>query len=88
MPVFTEATFLMRFSVVIQRDLLLWAHRSVEIDRATSTDLPGIAAFLAEYRDMPADFADASRIALAERLNLSRVESVDGALVKPFFERP
>jgi len=48
---------------------------------------------------MPADFADASLIALAERLNLSRVASVDSdfavyrtlgkrALVNAFFERP
>jgi predicted nucleic acid-binding protein len=99
MPVLTEATFLLRFSVEAQRDLLLWAHRSLEIDQATSADLPRIAALLEKYRDMPADFADASLIALAERMNLSRVASVDSdfavyrafgkrALVNAFFERP
>jgi predicted nucleic acid-binding protein len=98
-PVLTEATFLLRFSVGAQRDLLLWAHRSLDIDQATSADLPRIAALLDKYRDMPADFADASLIALAERLNLSRVASVDSdfavyrtlgkrALANAFFERP
>jgi uncharacterized protein len=77
LPVLTEATFLLRFSVEAQRDLLWWAHRSVEIDQGTSADLPRIAAILGKYRDMPADFADASLVALAERLNLSRIASVD-----------
>jgi uncharacterized protein len=99
MPVLTEATFLLRFSVEAQRDLLLWAHRSLDIDQATPADLPRIAALLDKYRDLPADFADASLIALAERLNLSRVASVDSdfdiyraldkcALVNAFFEPP
>ena len=80
-PVLTEATFLLRFSVEAQRDLLLWAHRSLDIDQATSADLPRIAALLDKYSDLPADFADASLIALAERLELSSVASVDSDFV-------
>ena len=67
---------MLRFSVEAQRDLLMWAHQSVEIDGAT-TDLPRIAALLEKYRDMPADFAEVSLVALAERLNLRRVASID-----------
>jgi len=99
MPVLTEATFLLRFSVEAQRDLLLWAHRSLDIDQATAADLPRIAALLTKYRDLPADFADASLIALAERLNLSCVATLDSdfdvyralgkrALVNAFFDQP
>jgi predicted nucleic acid-binding protein len=77
LPVLTEATFLLRFSVAAQRDLLWWAHKSLEIDRETPADLPRIIMLLDKYRDMPADFADASLVALAERLNVSRVASVD-----------
>jgi len=77
LPVLTEATFLLRFSVEAQRDLLWWAHKSLEIDQGTSADLPRIIALLEKYRDMPADFADASLVALAERLNVSRIASVD-----------
>jgi uncharacterized protein len=77
LPVLTEATFLLRFSVEAQRDLLWWAHASLEIDEATAADLPRIITLLQKYRDMPADFADASLVALAERLSLSRIASVD-----------
>jgi predicted nucleic acid-binding protein len=77
LPVLTEATFLLQFSVQAQRDLLLWVHQSLEVDQDTAGDLPRIAALMEKYRDMPADFADASLVALAERQNLSRVASVD-----------
>ena len=98
LPILTEAAFLLRFSLEAQRDLLAWSQRSIDIDQSTSGDLPRIIALLDKYRDMPADFADASLIALAERLNLSRVASVDSdfavyralgkrALVNVFFER-
>ena len=77
LPVLTEAVFLLRFSVEAQRDLLWWAQRALEIDQNTASDFPRIVTFLEKYRDMPADFADASLVALAERLDLSRVASVD-----------
>ena len=77
LPVLTEAIFVLRFSLDAQHDLLWWAHRSLDIDQATSADLPRIIALFEKYRDMPADFADVSLVALAERLNLSRIASVD-----------
>lgn len=77
LPVLTEATFLLRFSNAAQRDLLWWAQRSISIDQDTSADLARIIAILDKYRDLPADFADASLVALAERLNVSRIASVD-----------
>ena len=76
-PVLTEATFVLRFSVEAQKDLLWWAHRALEIDQGTASDLPRIIALLEKYRDMPADFADVSIVAMAERLNVLRVASVD-----------
>jgi uncharacterized protein len=77
LPALTEAAFILRFSVEAQRDLLWWAHRSLVIDQSTAADLPKIITLLDKYRDMPADFADVSLVALAERLNVSRVASVD-----------
>jgi len=77
LPVLTESTFLLRFSVEAQRDLLWWAHKALDIDQATAADLPRIIALLEQYRDMPADFADVSLVALAERHNVSHVASVD-----------
>jgi len=77
LPVLTEATFLLRFSVDAQKDLLSWAHSSLEIDQDTASDLPKITVLLDKYRDMPADFADVSILALAERLNILHIASVD-----------
>ena len=77
LAVLTEATFLLRFSVEAQRDLLLWCHDALEIDIGTAGDLPRIAVLIEKYRDLPADFADASLVAMAERLGLSRVASLD-----------
>ena len=80
LPVLTEATFLLRFSVDAQKDLLWWAQRSLDIDQNTSSDLPRIMDLLDKYRDLPADFADVSLLALGERLNVLRVASVDSDL--------
>src|SRR2546429_7168573 len=77
LPVLTEAVFLLRFSIEAQRDLLWWAQRALEIDQNTANDFSRIITLIEKYSDMPADFADASLIALAERLDLSRVASVD-----------
>jgi hypothetical protein len=76
-PVLTEAAFVLRFSIEAQRDLLWWAREALDIDRDTAVDLPRIIALLQKYRDMPADFADVSLVALAERLNVRRVASID-----------
>jgi hypothetical protein len=77
LPVLTEATFLLRFSLQAQRDMLLWVHRTFVIDQDTAADLPRIAALLEKYQDMPADFADASLVAMAERLGLLQLASLD-----------
>jgi predicted nucleic acid-binding protein len=77
LPVLTEAAFLLRFSASAQRDLLRWAAQALDIDTDTVADFPRIAALLDKYRDLPADFADVSLLAMAERLKLTRVASVD-----------
>jgi len=56
---------------------LAWASEALEIDTELSGDLPRIRAILAKYADLPADFADASLVALAERRNCFSVASVD-----------
>jgi len=68
---------MLRFSREARRDFLGWTHRSLEIDQSTASDLPRIIALLEKYHDVPADFADVSLVAMAERLNLSSVASVD-----------
>jgi predicted nucleic acid-binding protein len=93
LPVLTEATFVLRFSVEAQRDLLWWAQQALDVDQGTAADLLRIIDLLQQYRidllqqyridllqqyrDLPATFADVSLVALAERLNLKRIASFD-----------
>src|SRR5262245_16703928 len=73
--VLTEASFLLQFSAEAQRDMLLWARQALVIDQDTPADLPRIVALLEKDQDLPADFADASLAAMAERLDLRKVAS-------------
>jgi predicted nucleic acid-binding protein len=76
-PVLAEACWVLDFSVDAQLDCLRWASQALRIDDQTGRDLPRITAILDKYRDLPADFADASLVALCERLNCYDVASVD-----------
>jgi predicted nucleic acid-binding protein len=77
LPVITEVVYMLDFSPLAQRDFLLWAERALVIDTETTADMPRIRALLDKYADLPADFADASLVALCERLRLTEVPSVD-----------
>lgn len=76
-PVLAEACWMLDFSVNAQLDCLRWARLALRIDDGVSGDLPRIAAIVEKYRDLPADFVDASLVALCERLDCYDVASVD-----------
>jgi hypothetical protein len=61
----------------LQHDFLRWADDALDLDAQTPQDLPRIREVIAKYRDLPADFADASLVALAERRGLFVVASID-----------
>lgn len=77
LPVITEVVYMLDFSPRAQHDFLRWVEQAVNIDGATAGDLPRIRAVLDQYSDLPADFADASLVALCERLKTLDVASVD-----------
>ena len=77
LPVITEVTYMLDFSPATQRDFLGWAEQALNIDQHTVDDLPRIRTVLEKYQDLPADFADASLVALCERLGHFDVASVD-----------
>jgi predicted nucleic acid-binding protein len=77
LPVLTEVVYVLDFSPRAQRDFLFWAEASLRIDVETAGDLPRIRTLLEKYADLPADFADASLVALCERLRVTDVASVD-----------
>lgn len=76
-PVLAEACWVLDFSADAQLDCLRWTSLALRIDDEVGKDLPRITAILDRYRDLPADFADASLVALCERLNCHDVASVD-----------
>lgn len=76
-PVLAEACWVLDFSADAQLDCLRWSSLALRIDEETGKDLPRITAILDKYRDLPADFADASLVALCDRLNCHDVASVD-----------
>ena len=49
----------------------------MEIDRLTAGDLPRIIEIMRKYSDLPADFADASLVAMCERRGITSVATLD-----------
>jgi hypothetical protein len=54
-----------------------WVQLNLEIDGLTVADLPRAAEIIEKYRDLPADLADASLVALCERRGIAVVATID-----------
>ena len=74
--VVTEVTHLLDFSPMAVADFLGWV-QVCDIDTATNEDLPRILKIMAKYGDLPADFADASLVALSERRGIQQIATLD-----------
>ena len=57
---------------------LKWAHGALNIEEPISGDLPRIVAILEKYSDLRPDFADASLVALCERIDTRRIATING----------
>lgn len=75
--VLTETAHLLSFSTKAVRDALNWASVAFDIDANTSSDLPRIVEIMAKYDDLPADFADASIVAICDRLGIKAIATLD-----------
>ena len=73
--VMSEVTSLL--SPRFQTDFLSWATRALEIDQATAGDLQRIVEIMRKYADLPADFADASLVAMCERREIVSIATLD-----------
>jgi predicted nucleic acid-binding protein len=60
-----------------QVEFLDWVLVALEIDQQTAADLPRIVEIMQKYADLPADFADASLVAMCERRNIASVATLD-----------
>jgi predicted nucleic acid-binding protein len=79
LPVVTEVVYLLDFNIRAQVDALRWIHDgAVTLENVTADDLGRVIELLEKYADLPADFADASLPAIAERLGMNEIATVDG----------
>lgn len=76
-PVLTEVVYLLQFDGLAQRAFLAFAAAVLDVDQQIIADVPRIIDVMAKYADLPADFADASLVALCERRGLDRIATVD-----------
>ena len=77
-PAFTEAMYLLGFSWKAQD--ALWEMLEVgffELVPVESRDSARMRELMRKYRDLPMDLADAALVAVAERMKLARIFTVD-----------
>ena len=77
LPVLTEVSHLLRKSRETQCAFLRFATSALDIDRETASDLPRIVEIMAKYSVRPADFADASLVAMCERQGIEAIVTLD-----------
>lgn len=77
LAVLTETCHMLDFARGAVIDFLSWVADAIEIENGTTQDLPRILAIIDKYADLPADFADASLLAMCERLGLDSIATLD-----------
>ncbi len=78
LAIVTEVLFLLDFSIKNQLKFLQFlASGVVEMEEITGEDFLRIAVLMGKYQDCPMDFADATLVALAERLHTRRIFTLD-----------
>jgi len=74
----TEASHLLDFSRNAQVDFLSWVNAgAVTVEPVTSDDFQRIMDLIIKYSDLPMDFADACLVLLGEKMNISKVATID-----------
>ena len=74
----TETLHLLDFSRDAQTDFLGWINAgAVSIENITVEDFARIKELTIKYSDLPMDFADACLVLLGEKLNISRIATID-----------
>jgi uncharacterized protein len=80
LPVITEAMYLLARYTGSNGQAALWRmllRGDLILEHPTQTDLQRMAELMTKYADRPMDFADASLVAIAERLSLERIVTLD-----------
>ena len=80
MAVMTEIMYLARARLGshVQDKLFVMVERGdILVEQTTLNDFARVATLMQKYRDLPMDFADATLVALAERLGSKRIFTID-----------
>ena len=80
MAVMTEIMYLARARLRwhVQDKLFVMVERGdILVEQTTLNDFARVATLMQKYRDLPMDFADATLVALAERLGSKRIFTID-----------
>jgi predicted nucleic acid-binding protein len=80
LPVLGEAMYLLGKRVGWAAQEGLWKlvlHGDLVLEHLTPMELVRMSEMMSKYSDLPMDFADASLVALAERLSVNRIFTVD-----------
>lgn len=78
--VITETAYVLAASPAHLRAALLWFERARAADLLKVepvTDYAALARIIAQYSNLPCDYADASLIALAERTGVTSIATID-----------
>ncbi len=77
-PAFTEAMYLLRFSVDAQANLWeLVESGALDFLPLDRSDAPRLRQLMEKYRDLPMDLADAALVRVAEREGIHRIFTLD-----------
>lgn len=77
-PVITEVTHMLSFHVQAQLDFLTWIQRGgLSIEELSSLELDRIITMTEKYQNVPMDLADASLVAIAEKLHVHEIITID-----------
>lgn len=77
-PVITETLYMLSFSTEVQLDFLSWLDRGgLRVLNFDQSILKRVIDLTKKYNDLPAYFADASLVAVAERENIKDIVSID-----------
>ena len=74
----TEVLHLLDFNRNAQVDFLSWVDAgAVKVESITTDDFQRIKELIIKYSDLPMDFADACLVFLGEKMNVSKVATID-----------
>jgi hypothetical protein len=74
----TEAIYLLDFDENAQFAFLNWIHAgAVEIGHVDNSQIERVVTLFKKHSDLPMDFADGCLVAIAEKLNVNEVATID-----------